>query len=260
MALTISKRCMAIAPSVTLAIDTKAKEMKAQGIDVIGFGVGEPDFDTPEYICEAAKKAIDAGMTRYTPVAGTMALRKAIAAKLKKDNGLDYDPTQIIASNGAKQSLYNALAAILDPGDEVIIPAPAWVSYPEMVGMVDGVLNLIPAAKVGHIGLYRDPETLNPVEYYCKLPDDSQNRELLVLDPMLATGGSASAAITFLKQRGCHNIRLVNLIAAPEGIARVQKDHPDVNIYVAACDEKLNEHGYIVPGLGDAGDRLFGTK
>ena len=98
------------------------------------------------------------------------------------------------------------------------------------------------------------------MEYYCKLPDDSQNRELLVLDPMLATGGSASAAITFLKQRGCHNIRLVNLIAAPEGIARVQKDHPDVNIYVAACDEKLNEHGYIVPGLGDAGDRLFGTK
>ena len=128
------------------------------------------------------------------------------------------------------------------------------------LGMVDGVLNLIPAAKVGHIGLYRDPETLNPVEYYCKLPDDSQNRELLVLDPMLATGGSASAAITFLKQRGCHNIRLVNLIAAPEGIARVQKDHPDVNIYVAACDEKLNEHGYIVHGLGDAGDRLFGTK
>ena len=128
------------------------------------------------------------------------------------------------------------------------------------LGMVDGVLNLVPAARVGHIGLYRDPETLQPVEYYCKLPDDSQNRELLVLDPMLATGGSASAAITFLKQRGCHNIRLVNLIAAPEGIARLQKDHPDVNIYVAACDEKLNEHGYIVPGLGDAGDRLFGTK
>ena len=143
MALTISKRCMAIAPSVTLAIDTKAKEMKAQGVDVIGFGVGEPDFDTPEYICKAAKEAIDAGMTRYTPVAGTMALRKAIAAKLKKDNGLDYDPTQIIASNGAKQSLYNALAAILDPGDEVLIPAPAWVSYPEMVGMVDGVPVLV---------------------------------------------------------------------------------------------------------------------
>ncbi len=128
------------------------------------------------------------------------------------------------------------------------------------LGMVDGVSTLIPAAKIGHIGLYRDPETLQPVEYYCKLPADSGNRELLVLDPMLATGGSASAAISFIKQRGCNNIRLVNLIAAPEGIERVQKDHPDVNIYVAACDEKLNEHGYIVPGLGDAGDRLFGTK
>lgn len=128
------------------------------------------------------------------------------------------------------------------------------------LGMVDGVAKLIPAARIGHIGLYRDPETLQPVEYYCKLPADSESRELLVLDPMLATGGSASSAITFLKQRNCKHIRLVNLIAAPEGIERVQKDHPDVNIYVAACDEKLNEHGYIVPGLGDAGDRLFGTK
>ena len=128
------------------------------------------------------------------------------------------------------------------------------------LGMVDGVAKLIPAARIGHIGLYRDPETLEPVEYYCKLPADSESRELLVLDPKLATGGSASAAITFLKQRNCKHIRLVNLIAAPEGIERVQKDHPDVNIYVAACDEKLNEHGYIVPGLGDAGDRLFGTK
>ena len=128
------------------------------------------------------------------------------------------------------------------------------------LGMVDGVAKLIPAARIGHIGLYRDPETLQPVEYYCKLPADSESRELLVLDPMLATGGSASAAITFLKQRNCKHIRLVNLIAAPEGIERVQKDHPDVNIYVAACDEKLNEHVYIVPGLGDAGDRLFGTK
>ena len=161
------------------------------------------------------------------------------------------------------------------PTEEVDIETPICVTKSRMLsgkkvgivpilraglGMVDGVLNLVPAARVGHIGLYRDPETLQPVEYYCKLPDASQNRELLVLDPMLATGGSASAAITFLKQRGCHNIRLVNLIAAPEGIARVQKDHPDVNIYVAACDEKLNEHGYIVPGLGDAGDRLFGTK
>jgi uracil phosphoribosyltransferase len=128
------------------------------------------------------------------------------------------------------------------------------------LGMVDGILNMIPAAKVGHIGLYRDPETKEPVEYYCKLPEDSPNRELLVLDPMLATGGSASAAINFLKQRGCKNIRLVNLIAAPEGIERVHRDHPDVDIYVAACDEKLNDHAYIIPGLGDAGDRLFGTK
>lgn len=128
------------------------------------------------------------------------------------------------------------------------------------LGMVDGVLNLVPAARVGHIGLYRDPQTLEPVEYYCKLPDDAQNRELLVLDPMLATGGSASAAIGFLKKRGCSHIRLINLIAAPEGIQRIQADHPDVDIYVAALDEKLNEHGYIIPGLGDAGDRLFGTK
>ena len=128
------------------------------------------------------------------------------------------------------------------------------------LGMVDGVLCIVPSAKVGHIGLYRDPETHEPVEYYCKLPADSENRELLVLDPMLATGGSASDAITLIKKRGCHHIRLVNLIAAPEGVAKVQKDHPDVDIYVACLDEKLNEHAYIVPGLGDAGDRLFGTK
>ena len=128
------------------------------------------------------------------------------------------------------------------------------------LGMVEAVTNLIPAAKVGHIGLYRDPETHEPVEYYCKLPIDSENRLLLVLDPMLATGGSASDAITLIKKRGCNHIRLVNLIAAPEGIARVQQDHPDVDIHVASLDEKLNEHAYIVPGLGDAGDRLFGTK
>ena len=128
------------------------------------------------------------------------------------------------------------------------------------LGMVEGVTNLVPSAKVGHIGLYRDPATLEPVEYYCKLPMDAESRELLVLDPMLATGGSASAAINFIKKRGCHHIRLVNLIAAPEGISRIQKDHPDVDIYVAALDDHLNEHGYIVPGLGDAGDRLFGTK
>lgn len=128
------------------------------------------------------------------------------------------------------------------------------------LGMVDGIMELIPNAKVGHVGLYRDPQTLEPVEYYCKLPEDAEHRELFVLDPMLATGGSAAAAIGFLKKRGCHNIRLVNLIAAPEGIARVQEEHPDVDIYVAGLDEKLNDHGYIVPGLGDAGDRLFGTK
>lgn len=128
------------------------------------------------------------------------------------------------------------------------------------LGMVDGMRKLVPAARVGHIGLYRDPKTLNPVEYYCKLPPDLEDRELIVVDPMLATGGSSSAAIQFIKDRGCNNIKLVCLIAAPEGVARMQKDHPDVEVYVAAVDEYLNDHGYIVPGLGDAGDRLFGTK
>ncbi len=128
------------------------------------------------------------------------------------------------------------------------------------LGMVDGFLNLLPAAKVGHIGLYRDPETLEPVEYYCKLPTDINERDLIVVDPMLATGGSAIAAVQFLKDRGATSIKLVCLIGCPEGIAAVQKAHPDVNIYIAAIDEKLNDHAYIVPGLGDAGDRLFGTK
>lgn len=128
------------------------------------------------------------------------------------------------------------------------------------LGMVDGMLNLIPMAKVGHIGLYRDPETLEPVEYYCKLPVDAAERDIVVLDPMLATGGSASAAISFIKERGVPNIKLMCLIAAKSGIARINRDHPDVEIYCAAVDEKLNDHGYIVPGLGDAGDRLFGTK
>ena len=128
------------------------------------------------------------------------------------------------------------------------------------LGMVDGIMSLVPSAKVGHIGLYRDPNTLEPVEYYCKLPEDCEEREILLVDPMLATGGSASAAIRFLKRRGCKHIKLVCLIAAPEGTSRIQADHPDVNIYVAAMDEKLNDHGYIVPGLGDAGDRRFGTK
>ena len=128
------------------------------------------------------------------------------------------------------------------------------------LGMVDGILTLIPSAKVGHIGLYRDPTTHEPVEYYCKMPDDIASREVIILDPMLATGGSASAAIQFIKNYGCKNIKLMNIIAAPEGVERVRKDHPDVDIYVAAVDEKLNDHAYIVPGLGDAGDRIFGTK
>ena len=128
------------------------------------------------------------------------------------------------------------------------------------LGMVDGILNLIPNAKVGHIGLYRDPDTLAPVEYYCKMPTDIAERDVLVLDPMLATGGSAAAAITFLKGYGCKHIKLMNIIAAPEGIKTVQEAHPDVEIYVAALDQGLNDHSYIVPGLGDAGDRIFGTK
>jgi uracil phosphoribosyltransferase len=128
------------------------------------------------------------------------------------------------------------------------------------IGMVDGILKLIPAAKVGHIGLYRDPETLKPVEYYVKLPSDVEERDFIVVDPMLATGGSAVEAITSLKKRGAKNIKFMCLIAAPEGVEVVKSEHPDVDIYIAALDEKLNDHGYIVPGLGDAGDRLFGTK
>ena len=128
------------------------------------------------------------------------------------------------------------------------------------LGMVDGMLAMIPAAKVGHIGLYRDPETLKPVEYYCKLPADSNEREVFVVDPMLATGGSAVAAIQMLKDKGVKNIRFLCIIAAPEGVEAMKKAHPDVDIYIGALDQHLNEHGYIVPGLGDAGDRIFGTK
>ena len=128
------------------------------------------------------------------------------------------------------------------------------------LGMVDALVDLIPSAKIGHIGLYRDPETHEPVEYYCKLPEDIGNRVTFVVDPMLATGGSAVAAIDFLKKHGCRNIIMMNVIGCPEGIKRVQDAHPDVEMYLAACDEKLNEHCYIVPGLGDAGDRIFGTK
>lgn len=128
------------------------------------------------------------------------------------------------------------------------------------IGMVDGILKLIPAAKVGHVGLYRDPQTLKPVEYYVKLPSDVEERDFIIVDPMLATGGSAIAAIESLKNRGAKNIKFMCLIAAPEGVSALQEAHPDVEIYIAALDEKLNDHGYIVPGLGDAGDRLFGTK
>ena len=128
------------------------------------------------------------------------------------------------------------------------------------LGMVDSMVDLIPSAKIGHIGLYRDPETHMPVEYYCKLPEDIENRQVFLVDPMLATGGSAVAAIDFLKKRGCRNIIMMNIIGCPEGVATVQQAHPDVDIYMAACDEKLNDHAYIIPGLGDAGDRIFGTK
>lgn len=128
------------------------------------------------------------------------------------------------------------------------------------LGMVEGMLSMIPSAKVGHVGLYRDPDTVKPVEYYCKLPEDIKNRECIILDPMLATGGSAAAAVSFLKERGVKQIKFVCLIAAPEGVNKLHLEHPDVPIFCAAMDEKLNDHFYIVPGLGDAGDRLFGTK
>ena len=128
------------------------------------------------------------------------------------------------------------------------------------LGMVDSMVDLIPSAKIGHIGLYRDPETHMPVEYYCKLPEDIESRTVFVVDPMLATGGSAVAAIDFLKARGCRNIIMMNIIGCPEGVKAVQEAHPDVELYLAAVDEKLNDHAYIIPGLGDAGDRIFGTK
>ena len=161
------------------------------------------------------------------------------------------------------------------PTEEVIVETPVATAKCRMLsgkklaivpvlraglGMVDTMVSLIPAAKIGHIGLYRDPETHKPVEYYCKLPDDIGNRVVFVVDPMLATGGSAIAAIDFLKQRGCRNIIMMNIIGCPEGVAAVKAAHPDVEVYLAAVDEKLNEHAYIVPGLGDAGDRIFGTK
>ncbi len=161
------------------------------------------------------------------------------------------------------------------PLEEVDVETPVAVAHCKMLagkklaivpvlraglGMVDSMVDLIPSAKIGHIGLYRDPETHKPVEYYCKLPEDIESRQVFVVAPMLATGGSSVAAIDFLKKRGCKNIIMMNIIGCPEGIAAVQEAHPDVELYVAAVDTKLNEHAYIVPGLGDAGDRIFGTK
>ena len=161
------------------------------------------------------------------------------------------------------------------PTEEVTVETPVATAHCRMLsgkklaivpilraglGMVDSMVSLIPSAKIGHIGLYRDPETHKPVEYYCKLPDDIGNRQVFVVDPMLATGGSAIAAIDFLKQRGCKQIIMMNIIGCPEGVKAVTAAHPDVDIYLAAMDEKLNDHAYIVPGLGDAGDRIFGTK
>ncbi len=161
------------------------------------------------------------------------------------------------------------------PTEEVEIETPVAVAKTHMLsgrklalvpilraglGMVDGMLALLPAAKVGHIGLYRNEDTLEPVEYYCKLPEDIAEREVIVLDPMLATGGSAIDAISQIKKRGVKNIKFIGIIGAPEGLKRLQEAHPDVDIYIAALDEKLNENGYIIPGLGDAGDRIFGTK
>ena len=161
------------------------------------------------------------------------------------------------------------------PTEEVCVKTPVAVAKCRMLsgkklaivpvlraglGMVDSMVDLIPSAKIGHIGLYRDPETHQPVEYYCKLPEDIENRVVFVVDPMLATGGSAVAAIDFLKAKGCRNIIMMNIIGCPEGVQAVQAAHPDVELYLAAVDEKLNDHAYIIPGLGDAGDRIFGTK
>ncbi len=161
------------------------------------------------------------------------------------------------------------------PTEEVVVETPVATAKCRMLsgkkmaivpilraglGMVDSMVQLIPSAKIGHIGLYRDPETHLPVEYYCKLPEDVENRQVFVVDPMLATGGSAIAAIDFLKKRGCKNIIMMNVIGCPEGVKAVTEAHPDVDIYLAALDEKLNDHAYIIPGLGDAGDRIFGTK
>lgn len=170
---------------------------------------------------------------------------------------MTYEATRDLPTRGVdvETPISTAKCRILDGKKIAIVPI-----LRAGLGMVDGVLEMLPTAKIGHIGLYRDPETLDPVEYYCKMPQDIADRDILIVDPMLATGGSASAAIDCMKGYGCKSIKMMNIIAAPEGAERISKDHPDVDVYVAAMDDHLNENGYIVPGLGDAGDRIFGTK
>lgn len=209
-------------------------------------------------------------MSKVTEVSHPLILHKLAYIRNKKTGSKDF--RQLVE----EVSMLMAYEVTRDlPMEEVDVQTPICTTKCKMLagkkmaivpilraglGMVDGMLSLIPAAKVGHIGLYRDEKTLQPVEYFCKLPQDIAEREVIVVDPMLATGGSSADAITLLKKRGAKNIRLVCLIAAPEGIKCVTDKHPDVDVFVASIDEKLNENGYIVPGLGDAGDRLFGTK
>ena len=191
-------------------------------------------------------------------------INDAIRVPLKNGGELVVEASQHLGDDtvrciamGPTDGLVRGMEAIATGGP---ISVPVGENTDVYKRQVDGMLNMIPAAKVGHIGLYRDPETLEPVEYYCKLPADCANREVFVVDPMLATGGSSVAAIQMLKDKGVKNIRLMCIIAAPEGVKKMQEAHPDVDIYIGALDDHLNEHGYIVPGLGDAGDRIFGTK
>ncbi len=168
-----------------------------------------------------------------------------------------YEATRDIPTVDVEVETPVAMARVKTLGDTKVTIVPILRAG---LGMVDPMIKLLPSARVGHIGLFRDPDTHEPIKYYCKMPDDISQSRVFIVDPMLATGGSASAAITFIKEYGCKSITLVNIIAAPEGIAVIRRDHPDVNIYAAAVDERLNENAYIVPGLGDAGDRIFGTK
>lgn len=185
---------------------------------------------------------------------GTQEFRKVVAEVATL---LTYEATRTMPTEpkAVKTPIAMAQCQVLSGKKVAIVPI-----LRAGLGMVDGVLQLLPSAKVGHIGLYRDPETLAPVEYYCKMPQDISERHIMIVDPMLATCGSASAAIQFMKDYGCKKITMLNLLAAPEGLDVIAKEHPDVEVFVAALDDCLNDHGYIVPGLGDAGDRIFGTK